>query len=469
MTELVPAALEGPITVGELSPPADPRPVDFDRSGYLQEEFFASGTAAAYTVEGPLSEDGRWAATPTTTAPYRTRFLVRRPRDAKRFNGTVVVEWLNVSAAEAAPEWAYSERAIVDTGTAWIGVSVQSLGVVGGTSLMQTGDAEQADRNSGLAAADPARYATLHHPGDAYAFDIFSQIGAAIRSPGDVPVLGGGVARHVVAAGESQSAAFLTTYVNAIQPLVGLFDGFFVHSRGYGAARLDGSAGMNDSEKAYRFRTDGTALILAMETETDVGPVLSYARARQTDTDCLRVWEVAGTAHADAFLVGDDFALSSHPINRGPQHYVVNAALDALMRWVWDGTKPPHGDRIETDGDHSTTILRDRHGNARGGVRTPSLDVPVATLSGEVPRDDGPSPDRSVASPGVDELSDLDRMVSLFGSTTPFSPETLGSLYPDRSAYLEAFDEALDRAIGLGFVRAGDRDLYAAESRAFPI
>ena len=40
-----PAALEGPITAGTLSPPADPRPVDLAAIGYVEEEWFASGTA----------------------------------------------------------------------------------------------------------------------------------------------------------------------------------------------------------------------------------------------------------------------------------------------------------------------------------------------------------------------------------------------------------------------------------------
>src|SRR4051794_34127137 len=81
-----PAVLEGPITVGQLSGPADPRPVDLDAVGYVQDEFFASGTASAYATVGELSADGRWKAKATTAAPYKTRFLVRRPKDPARFS-----------------------------------------------------------------------------------------------------------------------------------------------------------------------------------------------------------------------------------------------------------------------------------------------------------------------------------------------------------------------------------------------
>ena len=442
-----PATLEGPITVGELSPPADPRPVDLAAIGYTQEEFFASGTATAYAAAGDIGADGRWQTTPTTTAPYRTRLLVRRPSDPAQFNGTVVVEWLNVSAVEAAPDWAYVGQVVIDEGAAWVGVSVQAFGVVGGTSLIDTGSSEQDAASGGIRGSNPERYGSLEHPGDAYAFAIYSQIGAAIRSPGAVPVLGEGEATTVVAAGESQSAGFLTTYVNAIQPVDDVFDGFFVHSRGAGAAQFDGNPAIRGSATAYRVRDDLDVPVLVFETETDVGPLLRYAAARQPDSALVRVWEVAGTAHADAHLVGREFGLCPGGINDGPQHWVAKAGLDALLRWIRDGEEPPSGEPIETTGPEGTTVVRDERGLALGGIRTPSVDVPVSALSGE-------------AAPGGDILC------ALFGSSTPFDAATLSTLYPTQEVYLEQFDLALDNAVAAGFVRTADRDGYAAEARA---
>ena len=57
-------------------------------------------------------------------------------------------------------------------------------------------------------------------------------------------------------------------------------------------------------------------------------------------------------------------------------------------------------------------------------------------------------------------------MCGRFGGTRPFDQTTLTSLYPIKQAYLDAFDASLDKAISQGFVRAGDRDEYAAEARA---
>jgi Alpha/beta hydrolase domain len=443
-----PATLEGPITVGELSPPADPRPPDLEAIGYTQEEFFAAGTATTYAADGELGRDGKWKFTAASTTPYKTRFIVRRPSAPARFNGTVVVEWLNVTVVEAGPDWTYTSRALVDDGAAWVGVSAQALGVVGGTSAIQTGLAEQQSASGGIRAANPERYGSLDHPGDQYAFDIYSQVGAALRSPGDVPVLGQGRARRVIAAGESQSAGFLTTYINAIQPDAHAFDGFFVHSRGAGAAQPDGTGAVRGSGTAYQLRPDLDVPVMVFETETDVGPVLRYATARQPDNRRLRIWEVAGTAHADAYLLGGagGSLCPGSAVNNGPQHYVANAAMAALLRWIEDGKAPPRAPRIRTTGDDGTTIVRDEHGIAVGGIRTPSVDAPVAVLSGESQVQSAP-------------------LCAIFGSTTPFDPATLSSLYPTRGDYVAAFDKALDSAIKKGFVRRADRAEFAAEAR----
>jgi hypothetical protein len=86
--------------------PASLSAVDLGPRGYVEQEFFVEGTARAYEPAGPLGQDGRWNVQSTTTAPYRTRVLVRRPKDPAKFNGVVEVEWLNVSGGlDAAPDW----------------------------------------------------------------------------------------------------------------------------------------------------------------------------------------------------------------------------------------------------------------------------------------------------------------------------------------------------------------------------
>src|ERR1700729_1155667 len=70
--------------------------------GYVVEEFFISGTADSYSVKA-LPSDGRWLAEKSGTAPYATRLVVVRPSSVAKFNGTAIVEWLNVSLGADTP------------------------------------------------------------------------------------------------------------------------------------------------------------------------------------------------------------------------------------------------------------------------------------------------------------------------------------------------------------------------------
>ena len=100
--------------------------------GYTQEEYFYSGTAQAYDASGTWANDGKWPVTPSTTAAYKTRMVVRRPSTGVRFNGTVVVEWYNVTAGfDNAPDWAFSRLELLRRGYAWVGISAQFIGVEG--------------------------------------------------------------------------------------------------------------------------------------------------------------------------------------------------------------------------------------------------------------------------------------------------------------------------------------------------
>jgi hypothetical protein len=65
-------------------------------------------------------------------------------------------------------------------------------------------------------------------------------------------------------------------------------------------------------------------------------------------------------------------------------HAVVSAAVSALERWVRDGTPASRAPRIATSGrGTAATIVRDELGIARGGIRTPIVDAPIATNDGE--------------------------------------------------------------------------------------
>ena len=168
----------------------------------------------------------------------------------------------------------------------------------------------------------------------------------------------------------------------------------------------------------------------------------------------FRLWEVAGTAHGDAHLVGPNakYLDCGAPINNGPMHVVVKAALHALETWVQSGTPPPRAPRIETTPGAAPKIRRNSDGIALGGVRTPPVDVPTDVLSGV------PGPNPSV-------------ICLLLGSTKPLPAARLAQLYSSRAAYTQRYDADADRAIHAGFVLAGDRGAllaFAQPSRIQP-
>lgn len=446
------ATISGPLTEGTLFRPASIVSFNLHASGYLEHEFVVSGTACGYDSAEDLSPDGRWTARPAQdSAAFSTRIVVRRPADAATFSGVVLVEWLNVSSGlESDPDWAFLYEEILRCGHAYVAVSAQSLGVNGGRGRMNPTGPEV----PGLRAENPVRYGRLSHPGDRYSFDLFRQVGQVLRdggtAAGGTAALGNLRPACVVAVGESQSAFYLTTYINAVHPLSPVFDGFFVHSRGAGIASLDGGPIDPEHDRAgTQIRSDGQTPVLILETEGDLLPPLAYWRARQPDSEWIRTWEVAGTSHADSYLIGPAAPLMGCDwrINEGPQRYVVQAAVHALIAWCTAGSSPGTAPAIELKSETPPVVSRDEAGVAIGGVRTPVVDAPVVALSGQGP-------------PGKP-------LNWLVGSTTPLSAVYLHARYGDRDGYLRAFADALDAAISGGFLLPVHRAPLLTEAERF--
>jgi hypothetical protein len=211
--------------------------------------------------------------------------------------------------------------------------------------------------------------------------------------------------------------------------------------------------------------------VLVFQTETDV--VFSNLGARQPDTDLYRLWEVAGTAHFDFYGLGIgmtdtgdgqgavDWLASMQnptnqpnplftcnvPINTGPAHFVLDTAFRALDRWVALGVRPAIAPRLETTGPSPVVFATDANGNVRGGIRTPAVDAPVATLSGQP---QGGSP-----------------FCVLFGTTVPFTADQLAALYPNRGRFVLAWVGATLRARAAGFLTTADTvELIRAGARS---
>jgi hypothetical protein len=208
--------------------------------------------------------------------------VVRRPVDPKHFNGVVMLEWYNVTPGyDNEYGWFQSGGHFVRSGYAYAAVSTQAVGFGTGVTGVER-----------LKAWSPARYGTLDVSrgglitDDALSYDIFPQAAQALRNPTGIRPLGNLKARMILASGESQSAARLTTYVNSVHPLHRVIDALLLHSGG-----------------ADLIRNDPDIPVFKVLNENDLlitfPSVLNKFAVRQPDTDRLRTWEIAGTSHSD--------------------------------------------------------------------------------------------------------------------------------------------------------------------------
>ena len=392
-------------------------------AGYEQREYFASGTAYSYQATGPENNAGTWKVAPATSALYRTRIVVRMPTNPSRFNGTVVVEWLNVSGGgDGAVDSVYLSPELERAGFAWVGVSAQQVGI------------------DNLRQKDPARYGSLMDPGDQYSYDIYTQAARALLVGGHANPLAPLHPKRLLAVGESQSALYLTTYIDAIQPLYHVFDGFLVHSRAGGAVGIPGASPSGSFGGDVHIRTDIGVPVLMMITETDE-TFGGYYQARQPDTRFIRLWDVAGASHADSYIVTAQElkSLGCTSVDEAPSHFIFEAALSAINTWMVTGSPPPSAPRMEVQVvDGTPTVQTNTSGTAIGGIQGPWERVPIAAYSNTTP-------------PGSAGFC------VLFGSTRPFSEAQLKSLYGTKSSYLKAYTTATDEDIKAGYILPADK------------
>jgi hypothetical protein len=426
--------VDGPIVGGTGKPYGGPP--DGVPDGYVMEEFLLSGTASSYRpVSGTTPGlDGLWEVEPAEEAEYCTRLYVVRPADPGDFNGVVLVNWQNVTAGVdlgVPPREAYA-------GYAWVGVTTQRVAIEGQPSLGAGMPA-----TSGLPSADPERYGSLHHPGDAFSYDIFTQAGRLLapgRVIGVVDPLGGLEPTTILALGGSQSAMRLGSYLNLVHQRERVFDGFFPNVHwGMCPPPPDQSlfesflpTGDGLTAGSAQIRDDGEVPVLVLCTESEAPNMYPV---RQPDTDTFRYWEMAGTAHAsgagfDALIAATEglnlaaFAEELSP-NEVQWDYVADAALRHLVRWVQHGEAPPRFPMIDFDPGPPAAIRRDEFGNAIGGIRLPDLEAATGRHRGS---------------------NDANVFAALMGESVPFTAAELSTRYQGgREDYLQIWDGAVDR------------------------
>jgi hypothetical protein len=442
----------GPIKGGERGYPFHAYFGDIGSVGYVEEEYFIEGTGIHYEEAGDLGIDGKWVLKETEPAPYKTRILIHRPKDPAKFNGTVIVEWLNVSFGY---ELAFHEPAgIYENGFAYAAVSAQPTGIDGFPSNPQ-----------GLKVWDKERYGSLHISDDGASYDVFTQAAYAIGpkrrqlSHGADP-MGGLEVKKLIAVGASQSGNRILAYINGVQPVSNAFDALIPAicagmSADFDKAMGHPDPGSGDTGHSRSLRTqvrdDLTVPVLHFNTQTEA---FYYGRQRQPETNLFRSWEIAGSTHmpkkqtALGRLKTDrdgvtDFlhAYSAVRFNEVEWLPVFDAAILHVHKWITSGVLPPQIPPVQTEGND---YAYDKDGNVLGGARLPELEVPTA-------------------------LYVAGATYPLTGFTVPFSPAQLKQLYPTHQAYIEKVRSAAVAALNAGIIQDRDVEEYVKAAEIAPV
>ncbi|MDR1218002.1 MAG: hypothetical protein LBK73_00140 [Treponema sp.] len=419
--------------------------------GYIEEEYFIEGTAQYYQPVGELAKDGKWTLEAVGAAPYKTRLIIRRPIDPAKFNGTVIVEWANVSAGYEIS--LMDNRGIYEEGFAYVAVSAQVNGLYGFEEKPQ-----------GLIPWDSERYGNLNIPNDGMSYDIFTQAARAVsqnRPHEGVDPMGGLEVKKLFALGESQSGSRVLSYANGVQPIEKIFDALIiVAGAGRGTDFLNEMAHVKQGGKtkvrnvASRVREDINGKVFVINTQTES---LFLGKLAQPDTDNIRSWQIAGASHSAPSFIEDIYhrlyrdglinalpANSAYDTNVVDWSYAVEAALVQIQNWIDYGKEPPHIPAMQVV-NMLFGYKTDKHGNARGGVRLPELEVPIARYYVNIMK------------------------TGLGGHKIPFKEKEISNLYAAHQDYVDKVTAAARAAEKAGVILPYRAEQYIREAAALSV
>lgn len=248
------------------------QPVNLAARGYVEREHLVRGLAGA-------------------AEPYVTRLLLRRPLDASRFSGRVIVELLHATGPyETAPLWSLSWEHFTRRGDAWIGLTMAPAAI------------------AALQKFNVARYVALSLPADstshcgvarpdAVAADVVAQVGALLRSSSkENPLLDLGPQRLLLA-GHADSGNAVADFASGPHRALRLGDGEPIFD---GYLNLSGLVAVSPACAASLPR--GVPFVSVL-TEADARLVPERSDG-EVQSEGLRVFTIAGTDGARPLPTG---------------------------------------------------------------------------------------------------------------------------------------------------------------------
>jgi hypothetical protein len=428
----IPAAtITGPIPVtAQLNEPfradASRRPSNLSTYSYVEEEYFVAG-----------SVDGQ---------PYATSLLVRKPGAPAKFSGVVVVETLHFQGNT--PFWSLYRDRLMSDGHAWVMVASQRQPLevyvrkanAARYAALQIPDAGDAPANP-LAAG----------PQDAISQAILSQVGALLKSDASNTPLAGLKIRCLIMAGVSQTGVTTLHYIQQSHAQARLANGKPIYDGYFPAeAFVSGQVSGGDAAVIHVVGEGDFALFGALGLNSN----LASRANSDAPNDRFREYQYPAGSHLPSRGVPDARMITGTPLAPGeqlsqfPSYLFYYAAFAHLVDWVTRGMVPPKAPPIEV---RNGEIVRDAVGNAKGGVRTPYVNVPTVRYIASAPTAQGDNPAR--------------RMIGL---QEPLSQQKLRGLYKSRANYLQHFDRDVDRSVAERWLQLKDGETIKADEAKIP-
>jgi len=188
------------------------------------------------------------------------------------------------------------------------------------------------------------------------------------------------------------------------------------------------------------------------------GGVFGIRPDSDASNDRYREYEFPAASHVPTRGITDPkviFATLTNVMNPGehlsqfPSAPFYRATFVNLVDWIAKGVAPPKAPPIEMANGE---IARDEFGNAKGGVRTPYVDLPTVRYTASAP-----TTDANIAR----------RMIGL---QQPIPVEKLRNLYNSRADYLKRFNQEIDRLVAERWLLPQDGEqLKAEEAKHSPL
>ncbi len=461
--------ISGPIPVS----PRDPmfgavsravRPYDLEASGYVEEEYFLSGTAHRYEP-GLLAEGEPFQ--------YTTRLVIRRP--AAESSGVTFVSVLNASQGyDVEDDWRRSWDWLLEQRHTYVGVTLKPISIEALRSFNPTRYATLSWQVDGR----PPRPAVTASPGwdpwqvvagceEGLAWDILVDLAEIVRRPGLLP----DGSRRVFLMGQSQSGVYVNTFAAEVharrrQPDGSpLYDGYLpgvsavltrpLTQQAGGVSTWSVGPAPDLDVPVIRVTADGDLDLY--EVTNKAAPVIGedrlpvrgsdpYARGLG-DGPMSRHYQVAATPHSDArspMIPQDDDLVRSGRLARDrtqalverlnpiPLEPVITGAMASMVRWVDDGIPAPPSRWFDQE-DGLPNV--DEYGITRGGLRLGLVEHPLATFRGASAED------------------------PKYGGAELFSIYDVTSRYGDRDSYVAACDAVDDDLEAQGYLEPVGRRL----------